>query len=240
MKNYIITMDESVFYGPMLSRVIEACPDKIDGVFIVPRPMSPFSEVVYYSRFWGLKAFFYISFLSVWRKISKKGSVESYAKKHNISCRSFKSKKELFKHLSQLEIDVIIACVPFFVPEKALKFASKYWLNTHCGPLPRYAGLDAPFWSMLNDEKQLAVTIHEMTPVYDKGQILSQKFINNEGSYFKMLFTLFSLAGDEHIRLLKSDYTQVQEIKSLGERSYFSRPSLLDAKKFRKKGYRFL
>ncbi|MEX1212591.1 MAG: formyltransferase family protein [Balneolaceae bacterium] len=44
--------------------------------------------------------------------------------------------------------------------------------NLHPGPLPQYAGLNAPSWAIYNQEKTHAVTLHEITSVIDAGDIL--------------------------------------------------------------------
>lgn len=44
--------------------------------------------------------------------------------------------------------------------------------NLHPGRLPQYAGLNAPSWAIYNQEKYHAVTIHEITPKLDAGDIL--------------------------------------------------------------------
>jgi methionyl-tRNA formyltransferase len=45
--------------------------------------------------------------------------------------------------------------------------------NLHPGPLPTYAGLNAPSWAIINGEQRHAVTLHEMTSVVDAGGIVS-------------------------------------------------------------------
>ncbi len=48
-------------------------------------------------------------------------------------------------------------------------------INFHDGPLPRYAGLNAPVWALLNDESEHGVTWHEMTAGVDTGRLLMQQ-----------------------------------------------------------------
>jgi len=48
-------------------------------------------------------------------------------------------------------------------------------INFHDGPLPRYAGLNAPVWAILNDEVEHGVTWHEMTVNVDEGRVLAQQ-----------------------------------------------------------------
>lgn len=39
--------------------------------------------------------------------------------------------------------------------------------NLHPGPLPKYAGLNAPSWAIFNSEKHHGVTVHRMDPEID-------------------------------------------------------------------------
>lgn len=48
-------------------------------------------------------------------------------------------------------------------------------INFHDGPLPAYAGLNAPVWALLNGETEYGVTWHEMTATVDAGRILKQQ-----------------------------------------------------------------
>ena len=47
--------------------------------------------------------------------------------------------------------------------------------NLHPGPLPDYAGMNAPSWAILNGEKQHGATLHWMTAGIDEGKIAYQE-----------------------------------------------------------------
>ncbi|MCO6438788.1 MAG: hypothetical protein J5J06_16965 [Phycisphaerae bacterium] len=47
-------------------------------------------------------------------------------------------------------------------------------LNLHNGPLPRYRGMNPVNWALKNGEREHGVTIHEMTPELDAGDIVAQ------------------------------------------------------------------
>lgn len=47
--------------------------------------------------------------------------------------------------------------------------------NLHPGPLPRYAGLNAPLWAIYRGEPSHGVTLHWMTPMVDAGPIAYQR-----------------------------------------------------------------
>lgn len=72
--------------------------------------------------------------------------------------------------------DVLFSVVNFrILPAELLERARRFAVNFHDGPLPRYAGLNAPVWALLNGEPTHAVTWHEMTAQADAGRIFIQR-----------------------------------------------------------------
>ncbi len=69
------------------------------------------------------------------------------------------------------------------LPAPLIARAKKLAINFHDGPLPRYAGLNAPSWALIAQEKQHGITWHEMTAAVDAGRIVRQ--------------ALFDIAADE-------------------------------------------
>ncbi|WED43930.1 amino acid adenylation domain-containing protein [Legionella cardiaca] len=53
-------------------------------------------------------------------------------------------------------------------------------INYHNAPLPKYAGLHAPSWAILNNEKIHGITWHKMVEEIDAGDILKQTLIEVE------------------------------------------------------------
>jgi natural product biosynthesis luciferase-like monooxygenase protein len=60
------------------------------------------------------------------------------------------------------------------IPEEAIALATKGAINFHDGPLPRYAGLNAPAWALLQRETTYGITWHLMASSLDTGSILKQ------------------------------------------------------------------
>ncbi|SDW24472.1 MupA/Atu3671 family FMN-dependent luciferase-like monooxygenase [Roseicitreum antarcticum] len=61
------------------------------------------------------------------------------------------------------------------IPQTVLTQARRGAVNFHDGPLPRYAGLNAPVWALLNGEAQHGITWHVMEDGVDTGDILEQR-----------------------------------------------------------------
>ena len=61
------------------------------------------------------------------------------------------------------------------IPANVLAMAKKAAINFHDGPLPRYAGLNAPAWALMNHETEYGITWHVMTAGVEAGDILVQR-----------------------------------------------------------------
>ncbi|NEX46819.1 MupA/Atu3671 family FMN-dependent luciferase-like monooxygenase [Pseudotabrizicola algicola] len=64
------------------------------------------------------------------------------------------------------------------VPASVRALATRGAINFHDGPLPRYAGLNAPVWALLAGEAQHGITWHLMTDGVDEGDILEQRLFD--------------------------------------------------------------
>ncbi len=60
------------------------------------------------------------------------------------------------------------------IPPQTLACATAS-LNFHDGPLPRYAGLNAPVWAIMNDESQHGISWHLIAGGIDEGDILERR-----------------------------------------------------------------
>jgi methionyl-tRNA formyltransferase len=59
------------------------------------------------------------------------------------------------------------------LPDWLLRMPRRGAINFHDGPLPCYAGLNAPVWALLNGEGEHGVSWHELTSGVDRGGILA-------------------------------------------------------------------
>lgn len=113
------------------------------------------------------------------------------------------------------------------IPDSVLKLPQKFSINFHDGPLPRYAGLNAPVWALMNRETQYGITWHVIEPGVDKGDILKQQLFDiasNETSLsintqcFAAALESFPVLVDQLSTDSASATTQ-----DLSTRSYFSK-----------------
>lgn len=113
------------------------------------------------------------------------------------------------------------------VPGAVLAMAGKGAINFHDGPLPRYAGLNAPAWAILNGETQHGVTWHMIEGGIDEGDIVGQKLFDLDPG--ETAFTLNAkcyAAAIESFGPLVADIEEggpVRRAQDLGQRTYFAR-----------------
>ncbi len=114
-------------------------------------------------------------------------------------------------------------------------------LNLHSGILPRYRGIMASFWAILNGEKNLGTTLHYIqNEGIDNGDIVdfsyseidwNGNFISNVNKIYEdgcelIIKALNKIEKDEKITTIKQN--------KLGEGNYFSYPKEEDLEKFTK------
>ncbi|WP_426741257.1 formyltransferase family protein, partial [Pseudomonas aeruginosa] len=81
--------------------------------------------------------------------------------------------KEFEKNHMDEEFDFLFSIVNSeIIPQKILRLPRYYAINYHNSPLPKYAGLYATSWAILNGETQHGISWHIMNEVIDAGDIL--------------------------------------------------------------------
>jgi methionyl-tRNA formyltransferase len=99
--------------------------------------------------------------------------------------------------------------------------------NVHPGPLPRYAGLNAPSWAIYHGETRHGVTVHWMGPEIDAGPVAYARPVDVEpGDTGLSLFVRCARAGeallDELVRAAAADPRSIPRIEQdPAQRRYF-------------------
>lgn len=82
---------------------------------------------------------------------------------------------EINSFIYNIKVDVIISVNYLFIVENnILNIASIIAFNIHGSILPKYRGRTPHVWAIINGEKEIGVTAHEMTLECDEGDILKQ------------------------------------------------------------------
>ncbi len=136
--------------------------------------------------------------------------------------------QDLVECLDGLGFDWVLSIANLQVlPQAVLDMANQGAVNFHDGPLPSYAGLNAPVWALLNGEKRHGVTWHLIENGIDKGDILEQRMfdLSKAETALTLNSKCFEAAIDSFPALLSSleagASTRVRQ--NLLQRSYFGR-----------------
>lgn len=102
-----------------------------------------------------------------------------------MNCRAWPAelvKDPKFADVIQTEkVDLLLNVHSLFVIKGEIVEVPRFGsFNLHPGPLPRYAGLNAPSWAIYRDEKVHGVTLHKMLAGIDTGPIAYQALFDIE------------------------------------------------------------
>jgi len=229
------------------------------GAIVVFSPFfkpSVFTEVKERYRYYGFKDFLemtcrifgnavlsrlYYLFPSVGchsiRNVIKKYSLRSYAV-DSLNSRKF------IEQVEKDGIDLIVSIAsPKIFGREVLHVPKNGCINYHTALLPKYRGRQPLFWAMLNDEKEIGISIHEMDERIDNGPIILQQRIPvGPGDTLHSLYVRTLRYGP---RLLLEAISRIadgapQRLEN-DERfaSYYGFPTRKDAALFRTKGKKF-
>ena len=112
------------------------------------------------------------------------------------------------------------------IAKSALTQAEKGAVNFHDGPLPAYAGLNAPVWAILNGARQHGITWHLIGDGVDDGDILVQRLFDiAEGeTAFSLNTRCFAAAVDSFPDLVAQLETGlVPQVQDASNRTIFRR-----------------
>lgn len=148
------------------------------------------------------------------------------------------------KNLKERNIDAIICLIPQIVRESFLKLARVGCLNTHCSMLPKHKGREPLFWALLNQEKDIGITIHIMDKGIDTGPILKQTLVEvGNSDTLHNLYCKTSEAGSklmiDVINDIQNNNLKYVNIEGKGS-SYNPWPVPKDVALFRKLGRKFI
>jgi len=123
--------------------------------------------------------------------------------------------------------------------EEIIKIPHLGIFNLHSGILPKYRGVLATFWTILNGNKKIGATLHYITdPRIDCGAIIAKSLIDVDfsGSLFGNIKNLYEASCGLIIEILDK-IERGQEISSAPqdekeESNYFSYPKTLEVERF--------
>ncbi len=105
--------------------------------------------------------------------ISNESDIMNWTKENGIHL--IMPNDNLLEILRKKPFDLFFSIDNFWkIPNEILGLPKKYAINFHDGPLPKYAGVNATNWAIINEETCHGITWHIMTDNIDAGDILKQ------------------------------------------------------------------
>ncbi len=153
--------------------------------------------------------------------------------------------EEYVQHIRDLAPDLIISYSAPQVVKPTLLDIPKYGvINVHGALLPEYRGLLPSFWYLYNDEKVGGATVHKMSAAIDDGDICLQGSVDISDcrSMFQLMRKTKKLGGELMIETIQkyTDGTITYRPNKTEDGSYFTWPTVEQAKDFRKRGKRLI
>ncbi len=107
----------------------------------------------------------------------------TYSLVRNIDVKPVSNIKEAYDAMREVpEIDFyVMCCFGKKISEEIINYKDVY--NVHLSYLPYYKSRHPIYWAMLNNEKEIGVSLHKVAAVIDQGDIISQVSVTN---YFGM------------------------------------------------------
>ncbi len=157
--------------------------------------------------------------------ISESYYIQEFSRNNKVPCLiSLEKAYEVLK-ISKFDYLFSIDC-PYILPNWLIKKPYEIAINYHDAPLPKYAGLHATSWAILNQETSHGITWHVMDKKVDCGDILKQRIFP---VYLDDTALTLNLRCYEHaIEGFKELISDIEKTKlnkqpqDLSGRSYFS------------------
>ena len=259
MKIVIVTQKEFYFMPNAVASLVDNFSGEVTGIIVSSATSthgSFFSALRRHVALFGIIGFLRLvardmvgKLASVIYKDGNDGyfySIESVAKVKGIPYNEVEKfnndqSRKLFAS-SKAEVLVSISC-PLIIGRKIRAMFPKGAVNSHSAPLPKYRGLMPNFWVLLNEEKETAVSIHELADKIDDGAILMQKPIpiESEETWSSLVKKCKVVSVELIIEYLKAlEKGEVVKLPNDDEHAtYNSFPTRADRKKFLSMGRRF-
>ena len=153
--------------------------------------------------------------------------------------------EDYVNHIKSLNPDLIISySAPQIIKSELLQIPRYGILNVHGALLPNYRGCLPSFWYLYNEEKLGGATVHYMSNNIDDGDICIQKAIDISDckSMFQLMKKTKLVGGEAMVEAIQmvSNGTIESKKNDTANGSYFTWPTIEEAKKFRKKGLKLI
>jgi len=241
MKIYLLLAEDPFYTLPLVKSIVEKTEHDIVGAaflsgFINLKRIT--STLFIYGVFRFIKT---VLFVLYW-KIKYGGRVSHYLLSKGVDTKYVDkiNSTEFVNYISDLDIDLLISnnC-PQKLNKILLDLPRKGAINLHLGMLPSYRGVFPIFHALVNDEKEIGITVHYMDEQFDNGLIIIQKTISITEK--DDLFIIYPRAFNVGAELLISSIDGISKGETSGTPNgplgaiYYSYPTIKDIIKYRRK-----
>ena len=186
-------------------------------------------------------------FLIFFQKIKNKKKNESIAECSKLLLEKatpiFSGKKMsiyLDKAIEQKSDLIVLLYFNRIIPKRYIRDDVRM-INIHPGKLPFYRGAQPVFWSMLNEEKELGISIHKVEKGIDTGDIFVEQTIEikSKSLYQNMINVseyISKILPEAIERILKKEIVPKKQKEST---IYYTRPNSNKVREFLKKGNKY-
>jgi methionyl-tRNA formyltransferase len=261
MRIFIITQNAPMYMAGFLDDFLDLAdntPHKVVGITSLSPIFnnSVFQEFKSRLDFYGLVDFLKMAFLITWNKLLSyvfylSPSIGCYSVNNVIKKYGLKELKTtsinsnaFVEFIKEAKIDLILSIASSqILKQDLLNAPQKGSINYHTALLPKYRGRQPLFWALLNGEKEVGISVHEMDEKLDNGPIIVQKKINvNSRDSLHSIYLKTLKVGPELIleaieKIARGDKDRIENDPDRA--TYNSFPTREDAKSFKKRGKRF-
>ena len=174
-------------------------------------------------------------------------SIKSAAKKLGVPYRVVTdlNSSEYVEHVKENNIQLMISySAPQVIKEELLSVPEYGIINVHGALLPEYRGLLPSFWYLYKNEKLGGATVHYMSAHIDDGDICEQGSVDISDckTMFQLMRKTKLLGGELMVKAIEnfSKGEVNRRPNNTAEGSYFTWPTVEQAREFRKNGKRLV
>ncbi|MFH1691086.1 MAG: formyltransferase family protein [Candidatus Omnitrophota bacterium] len=259
MRIIALVSNENTYQPLVYDELLRGIGSEVVGLVIVPM-MPSFRSKIKFLRFlfdlYSVQGFLIklthvarnkvLALLDPFFPLKHSCSLKRVAKKHGVPLlyTDDVNSEEFLEQVRQLKPDLIISSQGQII-RKGLLQASRFGIiNKHAGMLPKYRGIYPVFWAMMNDEKQIGITIHFMNEAIDGGDIILQEALDIskkdtfESVYQKVIHKTPGLFLKAINIIREGDYQLMKNDSKFA--SYYSYPTRNDIVRFKKLGKRIM
>lgn len=174
-------------------------------------------------------------------------SIKAAAKKigANFNVISNVNSADYVEHVRQMNPDLIISySAPQIIKPELLGIPKYGILNVHGALLPNYRGCLPSFWYLYNDEVIGGATVHYMSADIDDGDICVQRTVDISDckTMFQVMRKTKLVGGEAMVEAIQqiANGTLEPKMNDTANGSYFTWPTIEQAKDFRARGWKLI